>query len=103
MTALRNTAKAKRFVADMIKLRGIESARIGMMVEVDGDLGTIGGMNSDANLLVRFANQLKNGKHLHNCHPTWKVKYFDESGKVIAHFDDSQCVLRPAQPERGLK
>jgi hypothetical protein len=60
-------------------------------------MGTIEGMNSSANLNVRFTNQLKYGKHLHNCHPTWNVKYFDAEGKVIAHFDDSKCVFRPVK------
>ena len=78
-----------------IRLRSIEFAKIGMMIEVDGDLGTIVGMNSSANLDVQFANQLQYGKHTHNCHPTWKVKYFDAEGKVIAHYDDCNCVLRP--------
>ncbi len=66
-----------------------------MMVEVEGDMGTIEGMNGSANLNVRFTNQLKHGKHLHNCRPTWNVKYFDEEGTVIAHFDECKCVFRP--------
>ncbi|ELG7184017.1 TPA: hypothetical protein ACP3ZG_000568 [Pseudomonas aeruginosa] len=93
--AERKQSKAERFIADMIKHRGIEFARIGMMVEVDGNIGTIEGMNSSANLDVRFTNRLKLGKHVHNCHPTWKVKYFDQDGKVLAHFDDCNCVFRP--------
>lgn len=91
----RKQSKAERFIADMIKHRDIEFARIGMMVEVDGDLGTIEGMNNSANLDVRFTNRLKYGNHVHNCHPTWKVKYFDQEGKMIAHFDECNCVFRP--------
>lgn len=87
--------KAQRFQEDMLRCRDIEFAHIGMMVEVDGHIGTIEGSNGSANLDVRFTNQLKFGKDLHNCHPTWRVKYFDEGGTVIAHFDDSKCVFRP--------
>ncbi|MFJ3110223.1 hypothetical protein [Pseudomonas putida] len=92
------SSKAQRFQEDMIRCRGIEFARLGMMVEVDGDSGTIQGMNASANLDVRFTNQLKHGNRNHNCHPTWKVKYFDASGALIAHFDESKCVLRPERP-----
>ena len=87
--------KSQQFIDGMIRHRGIEFAKLGMMVEVDGDLGTIIGMNDSANLNVQFANQLQYGKHVHNCHPTWNVKYFDVAGKVIAHFDECKCVFRP--------
>lgn len=96
MQAQRKSSKAEQFQTQMIRNRGIEFARLGMMVEVDGDMGTITGMNDSANLNVRFTNQLKYGKGTHNCHPTWRVKYFDEAGTLIAHFDDCTCVLRPA-------
>jgi len=78
--------KADQFVADMKRCRGIDFARIGMQIEVDGDMGTIVGMNSSANLDVRFVNELKYGKHTHNCHPTWETCYFDAEGKVIADY-----------------
>ncbi len=95
VASTRKTSKAVVFMEDMIRCRGIEFARLGMMVEIDGDMGTIEGMNSSANLSVRFTNQLKFSKRLHNCHPTWNVKYFDEAGAVIAHFTDGVCMLRP--------
>lgn len=80
------TKKEKQFIDDMRRCRGIDFARIGMMVEVYGDIGTIVGMNGSANLDVVFANQQKYGKHKHNCHPTCSVRYFDGEGKVIAEF-----------------
>ncbi|WP_342753774.1 hypothetical protein AAGQ96_13000 [Pantoea sp. MBD-2R] len=80
------TKKEKQFIDDMIRCRGIEFARIGMMVEVYGDIGTIAGMNGSANLDVVFANQQKYGKHKHNCHPTCSIKYFDSDGKIIAEY-----------------
>lgn len=91
------SSKAQQFQEDMIRCRGIEFARLGMMVDVNGDMGTIQGMNGSANLDVLFTNQLKHGKRNHNCHPTWNVKYFDESGTLIAHFAENECVLRPEQ------
>lgn len=81
------TKKERQFIDDMKRCRGIDFARIGMMVEVYGDVGTIVGMNGSANLDVVFANQQKYGKHKHNCHPTCSVRYFDGEGKVIAEFN----------------
>lgn len=79
-------SKQQQFIESMKRCRGIDFARIGMMVEVYGELGTIVGMNGSANLDVVFANQLKYGKHKHNCHPTCEVRYFDNNGKVIADY-----------------
>ncbi|MBF6043379.1 MULTISPECIES: hypothetical protein [Pseudomonas] len=97
MADTRKMTKAQKFVADMIKHRGLEFVQLSMQVEVDGDIGTIVGMNDSANLNVRFSNQLKYGKHVHNCHPCWKVKYYSAEGKCIAHFDGDKCVFRPDQ------
>lgn len=80
------TGKERKFIDDMIRCRRIDFARLGMMVEVYGDIGTIVGMNGSANLDVVFANQQKYGKHKHNCHPTCEVRYFDSDGKVIADY-----------------
>lgn len=80
------TKKEKQFIEDMQRCRGIDFARIGMMVEMGGDIGTIVGMNRSGNLDVVFANQQKYGKHPHNCHPTWDIAYFDADGKVIADY-----------------
>lgn len=82
----RKLTKAERFVEDMKLHRGIDFARIGMQVEVCGDIGTIVGMNGAANLDVVFANQTKYGKRKHNCHPTWETRYFDGDGKVLADY-----------------
>lgn len=95
MTVASKQTKNERFVSDMIFHRGIGFASIGMMVEVDGDVGTIVGMNGSANLDVVFTNQLKYGKGKSNCHPFWRVKYFDASGNLIAHHDGSIWVLKP--------
>ncbi|MHC5194871.1 hypothetical protein ACYSUW_14050 [Pseudomonas frederiksbergensis] len=102
MASPRKPALAQQFIDDMSRTRGIEFARLGMQVEVDGEMGTIVGMNANANLNVQMANHLKYGKTARAYHPTWKVKYFDEDGKVIAHFDDSNCIFRPGQPVSQL-
>lgn len=80
------TKKELTFIADMKRLRGIDFARIGMMVNIDGQVGTIVGMNDSANIDVVFANQLANGKHKHNCHPTNNVTYFSASGEIVSQF-----------------
>lgn len=82
----RLTKAGRRFVDDMTRLRGMDWVRLGMMVEVDGDLGTIKGTNSSANLDVVFANQLKYGNGKSNCHPTWQTRYFDAEGNVIRDY-----------------
>jgi len=82
----RLTKAGQRFVDDMIRCRGMDWVRLGMMVEVDGHLGTIKGMNSSANLDVEFVNQLKWGKGTHNCHPTWETRYFDADGILIRDY-----------------
>ncbi|MEN1260574.1 hypothetical protein [Pseudomonas aeruginosa] len=92
---MRKASKADEFIQTMRVHRGIEFARIGMMVEVNGERGTIKGANCSANLDVVFANALKMGRHMHNCHPCWRVKYFDGTGELIAHHDDERWVLRP--------
>lgn len=84
------TKKEKQFIDDMIRCRGIDFARIGMMVEVDGHIGTIVGMNGSANLDVIFANQQKFGKHPQNCHPTWRTAYFDQDGNIIADYRNKE-------------
>lgn len=79
-------SKDQKFIDDMKRTRSINFARIGMMVEVTGELGTIVGMNQSCNLDVVFANQLKRGKGKHNCHPTWDIAYFDKDGNVVADY-----------------
>lgn len=90
ITTTRLSKREQQFVDDMTRCRGMDWARIGMMVEVDGELGTIRGMNSSANIDVEFVNQLKMGKGTHNCHPWWETRYFDADGKIIKDYTESQ-------------
>lgn len=80
------TKKEKQFVEDMTRCRGMDWVRLGMMVEVDGHIGSIVGMNSSANLDVVFANKLKFGTAPSNCHPTWRTRYFDKDGNIIKDY-----------------
>ncbi|MFH0995776.1 MAG: hypothetical protein V1844_09810 [Pseudomonadota bacterium] len=80
------TKKEQQFIDEMKRLRGMDFVKIGMMVEVNGEIGTVVGMNSSANLDVIFSNQLKHGKGKSNCHPTSETRYFDAAGKVIADY-----------------
>jgi hypothetical protein len=66
----------------MAKYRGIEFAYCGMVVEVNGSKGWIVGSNSSANLDVLFFEGKYKGEIL-NCHPNWKVKYFNRRGELI--------------------
>lgn len=74
------TTDAFRRVADS---RGIPFARVGMRVRVGDDMGTIVGHNRSANLNVLFDDGTRYGGEVLNCHPNWKVTYFDEAGEVI--------------------
>jgi len=78
------TEQEKQFKEDMKRLRGVDFIELGMMVEIDGNTGTIVGVNSSANLDVVFANRLKYGSKALNCHPFWKARYFNKDGICIA-------------------
>lgn len=100
-TAERLTKAGQRFVDDMIRCRGMDWVRLGMMVESYGDLGTIVGMNGSANLDVVFVNQLKMGKRKHNCHPWCETRYFDAQGRVIRDYTEKAKAARAAQIDGG--
>lgn len=95
---MKKLTKAEQFVADMKKHRRIDFARLGMQIEVDGEIGTIVGMNSSANLDVVFANQQRYGKSAQNCHPFWQTRYFDKAGFVIADYREKEAQDTPPLP-----
>lgn len=80
------TKKEKEFIRDMTRIRGMDFVRLGMLVQVHGQYGTIVGMNDSANLDVVFANKLKMGSHKHNCHPWDEVVYYDRDGIIIKDY-----------------
>ena len=67
--------------------RGVPFARIGMAVEVERLKGEIAGKNSDANFNVLFLEGPYRGQVL-NCHPNWRIKYYDSDGELIKEFND---------------
>lgn len=69
---------------DMKIARGIEFAYQGMRIEVDGKPGVIVGANYSQNLDVCLDGEYCTS----NCHPFWRVKYFDRDGSVIAEYGD---------------
>lgn len=77
--------KSQRFAA-MAARRGIEFARIGMRISVNGRNGKIVGSNHADNLDVRFDGY----KHISNCHPTWETRYFADDGSVLASFCEGE-------------
>jgi hypothetical protein len=68
----------------MKKLRGIEFAFLGMKVEVNGKKGVIVGNNHSLNLDVCFEGRCWK----ENCHPYWRIKYFDNYGNIVKEFKD---------------
>ena len=64
--------------------RGIEFAYMGMRVEVCGKPGTIVGGNDSLNLNVVYDGWY----HADNCHPWYRVKYFDKKGNIVAEYGE---------------
>jgi hypothetical protein len=88
-------SKQQQFIDDMYRYRGIEFARLGMLVEVDGDVGTIVGFNGSANLDVQFFDTRKFGIRPSSCHPCRNIKYFGADGALLAQHGECLWVLRP--------
>jgi hypothetical protein len=89
-------AQQQAFIEEMKRVRGLDFPRLGMKVEMDGKRGTITG-TMNGNLAVTFDDQKTHGKKPRNVHPTWRTKYFNDDGVVIAEYDDNSCVFRPEQ------
>ena len=68
----------------MKEQRGIPFANLGMKVEVDGKPGVIVGYSTGCNLAVCFDGQYWS----YNCHPWYRVKYFDNHGNLIMEYGD---------------
>lgn len=80
--------KNKSFSEHLIKFIGKEFdfIKLGMMIEYNGESGTIVGVNESGLITVEMANKLKYKNPL-ECHPTNKIKYFDKNGDQIKEFD----------------
>ena len=64
--------------------RNLPFVKRGMRVCVEGRWGRITGGGASGNLNVRFDGD----KFSSNCHPWWRIQYFDKDGKVIQEFGD---------------
>lgn len=93
------------------KQRGLPFIKRGMRVKHthNGKFGVIAGSNESGNINVRFDGERKSV----NCHPLWKMQYFNTNGELIAEYRgedalvdayqealDSCCYLRQAIYER---
>ena len=77
--------KVQKAMFDDMKIsRGIPFAKVGMHVNVDGKLGVIVGSNNSNNLQVQLSGFASSS----NCHPHWRIKYFDDNGNVIKEYGD---------------
>jgi hypothetical protein len=69
---------------DTLIRRDIKFAYLGMKVEVDGKPGRIVGCNNSLNLDICFDGEFWRS----NCHPWWRIKYYDNNGNVAAEYND---------------
>ncbi len=71
---------------DFRRIRCMPFVKRGMRVEHthNGKVGRVSGANSCANLQITFDGQ----SWSENCHPTWKMRYFDKEGEVVAEYVD---------------
>ncbi len=80
-------AKTSMAFKENAKYRGIGFAYVGMNVKVGGKKGLIVGHNSSANLDIYFLEGEHEGQKL-NCHPNWKIQYFDKKWNLVKEFND---------------
>jgi hypothetical protein len=73
----------KQMFEYMKEQRGLDFLTRNMTVEVDGEKGIVTG-DCNGNLAVKF----EGNKHSDNCHPHWRVKYFNENGELIKEYGD---------------
>ncbi len=84
--------KQKEFIDNVVSCRGekFNFVKLGMKIEFGdtNDVGTIVGFNYSGNFNVKFANELKYGKKPVSCHPSYKMRYFDENDNIITEFGE---------------
>ena len=70
----------------IINQRGLKFVKKDMKIEslYNGKFGIIKGGNSSGNLNVLFEGDKKPS----NCHPTYKMRYFDNENNIIAEYND---------------
>jgi hypothetical protein len=65
--------------------RNVPFAYIGMSVVCDGKPGIIVGANHSSNFDVDFGRGIPC-----NCHPTWRMTYYDRNGDVVQSFENKR-------------
>ena len=78
-------AKTSEAFKENAKYRNIPFAYVGMNVKVGGNKGIIVGHNDSANLDIFFIEGDHAGSKL-NCHPNWKIQYYDKKWNLIKEF-----------------
>lgn len=78
--------KTSQAFKENAKYRNVPFAYVGMNVKVEGHKGVIVRHNSSANLDIYFTEGDNKGK-IRNCHPNWKIQYFNKKWKLIKEFD----------------
>jgi hypothetical protein len=73
------------YINRVCEYRGVPKIKKGTQCEVNGKTGRIWGGNSSANFNVKFD---ESGK-IFNCHPYFKMKIFDNSGRVVYEHKDA--------------
>ena len=68
----------------MCKLRNIEFAYQGMVVDVAGKKGWLVGSNASLNMDVLFEGT----DHISNCHPYWETTFYDDHMNVVKDFKE---------------
>ena len=71
-------------IAYVRERRNMPFIKRGMKVGVNGKMGKVTSGNASGNLNVLFDGT----NHPVNCHPTWRTRYFDDEGNVIADYRD---------------
>jgi hypothetical protein len=67
------------------RYRDVPYAELGMRVKVGDDKGFLVGSNSASNFDVLFTTG-KYAGHVLNCHPNFKITYFNSADEVIGEF-----------------
>ena len=73
--------------------RKVPFAKIGMRVKCGDRYGYIFGQNYCANFEIFFDDD-----GFGNCHPTWKMTYFDDEGNVIKNFGNDDVTFKTGVP-----
>lgn len=70
-----------------IRARGIPLAYIGMKVQFDSnDRGFLSGVICGANYSQNLDVCFEGTSYTENCHPHYKLSYFDKDGKIVYRF-----------------